>query len=334
MGNKNSDLMSAQKKRDDEYYTLYQDIALELPKYKDQFKDKRIICPCDWDESFDEEIVYNIGDFVEPDNLIELGGTLKEIDLEKNHKIVKNINAISCNFIKFLIAHAEDYQIKSITVSGYNPATGEGIKFQNIDYTNYDLVITNPPFSQIIDFFDVMFRFKKKFLVIGPQTAIGYKEAFKYIKSNQMWLGYAKQLSGFVLSDGTEILAKNPEGSVPRACKWFTNLDVSYRHDKMILTEKFSPEKYPKYYNYDAIDVSKTKEIPYDYTGKMGVPITFLQRYNPSQFEIVESNRETEKTIRWNGDKANLWIEKDGKPWKCPFERIIIRNLEVIENED
>ena len=334
MGNKNSDLMSAQKKRDDEYYTLYEDIASEVPKYRNQLIGKRIICPCDWDESFDEEIVFSEGDFIASNNLIEPGGTLKEIDLQKTHRIVKNINAISCNFIKFLIAHADDYQIKSITVSGYNPATGEGVKFQNIDYSKYDLVITNPPFSQIIEFFDIMFSYKKKFLVIGPQTAIGYKEAFKYIKSNQMWLGYAKQLSGFVLSDGTQVLAKNPEGSVPRACKWFTNLDVSYRHDKLILTEKYSQNRYPKYYNYDAIDVSKTRDIPYDYSGKMGVPITFLQKYNPAQFEIVESNRETIKTIRWNGDKANLWIEKDGAPFKCPFERIIIRNLEVYKDED
>jgi hypothetical protein len=334
MGNRNSDLMSAQKKRDDEYYTLYEDIAAEIPKYKEQLKGKRIICPCDWDESFDEEIVYSNVEYVYSDNLIEPGGTLKEIDLKKPQKIIKNINAVTCNFIKFLIAHAESYQIQSITVSGYNPATGEGIKFQNIDYSKYDLVITNPPFSQIIDLFDIMFDYKLKFLVIGPQTAIGYKEAFKYIKTNQMWLGYAKQLTGFLLPDGTEILAKNPEGSVPRACKWFTNLDVSYRHDKMILTEKYIPEKYPKYYNYDAIDVSKTKDIPYDYEEKMGVPITFLQKYNPDQFEIIESNRETVKTVRWNGDKANLWIEKDSKPWKCPFERIIIRNKEVYHDED
>lgn len=331
MGNRNSDLMTAQKKRDDEYYTLYEDIAAELPKYKEQLIGKRIICPCDWDESFDEEIVYIEGEYVYPDNLIEQGGTLKEIDFEKTQGQVKNINAVSCNFVKFLIAHAESYQIKSITVSGYNPATGEGIKFQNVDYSKYDLVITNPPFSQIIDLFDIMFASKIKFLIIGPQTAIGYKEAFKYIKNNQMWLGYNFHLLGFRLPDGT-IIPKND--SLPRCCCWFTNLDVSYRHDKMILTENYIPEKYPKYYNYDAIDVSKTKTIPFDFDGKMGVPITFLQKYNPDQFEIVESNRETIKTIRWNGDKANLWIEKDGKPWKCPFERIIIRNKEVHHDEN
>lgn len=334
MGNKNGDLMIAQKKRNDEYFTLYEDIAYEVPKYKQQLKGKRIICPCDWDESQDEQIVYCNGKYINPIESEEPMGTLREIDINKSQKIIKNINLVKCNFVKFLIAHAEDYQIKSITVSGYNPITEQGLKFQDVDFSKYDVAITNPPFSQIIDFFDVMFAYKMKFLVIGPQTAIGYKEAFKYIRTNQMWLGYAKQLSGFILSDGTEVLAKNPEGSVPRACKWFTNMDVTYRHDKMILTEKYTSERYPNYYNYDAINVSRTNEIPYDYEGKMGVPITFLQKYNPDQFEIIESNRETVKTIRWKGDKSNLWIEKDGKPWKCPFERIIIKNKDVYYDEN
>lgn len=335
MANRNSDLMKAQKKRYDEYYTLYEDIAAELPNYKEQLKGKRIICPCDWDESFQEALVYKEEGYVAPHDLISIGGTVKTLDVEKSkEKIERDLTTVKCNFVKFLVAHAEAYGIKSISVSGYNPDTGEGVRFQDIDYNNYDIVITNPPFSQIIEMFDILMSFDKlKFLVVGPQTAIGYKEAFKYIKTNRMWLGYAKQFTGFIMADGTQLLSKNPDGSVPRACKWFTNLDVKYRHDKMILTQRYTPEKYPKYYNYDAIDVSKTVDIPYDYDDLMGVPITFLQKYNPEQFEIVESNRETVKTRRWNGDKANLWIEKDGKPWKCPFERIIIRNREVYHDE-
>lgn len=335
MANRNSDLMKAQKKKHDEFYTLYEDIAAELPNYKEQLRGKRIICPCDWDESFQEALVYKEEGYVSPHDLISIGGTVKRLDIEKSKdKIERDITTVKCNFVKFLVAHAEDYGIKSISVSGFNPDTGEGVRFQDINYNNYDIVITNPPFSQIIEFFDILMSFSNlKFLIVGPQTAIGYKEAFKYIKTNRMWLGYAKQFTGFVLDDGTQILSKNPEGSVPRACKWYTNLDVKYRHDKMILTQKYTPDKYPNYYNYNAIDVSRTNDIPYDYDGLMGVPITFLQKYNPEQFEIVESNRETVKTRRWNGDKANLWIEKDGKPWKCPFERIIIRNREVYHDE-
>ncbi len=335
MANRNSDLMKAQKSRDDEYFTMFEDIAAEIPKYKDQLRGKNIICPCDWDESFVEALVYKEADFVPAVTLFSIGGTIKEIDVtQSREKLERDIDTVKCNFVKFLVSHAEAYGIKSISVSGYNPASGEGVRFQDIDYSKYDIVITNPPFSQIIDFFDIVMQYNVKFLVIGPQTAIGYKEAFKYIKANKMWLGYAKQLTGFSRPDGTQLLSKNPEGSVSRACKWFTNLDVSYRHDRMILTAEYDPAKYPKYYNYDAIDVSRTKDIPYDYPDKMGVPLTFLQRYNPEQFEIVESNRETTKTVRWQGDKANLWIEKDGKPWKCPFERIIIRNREVYHDDE
>lgn len=325
--------MVAQKKRFDEYYTLYEDIAAELPNYKEQFRGKRIICPCDWDESFQEALVYKEEGYVAPYNLISLGGTVKEIDVEQSkEKIERDLGTVKCNFIKFLVAHAEAYGIKSISVSGYNPDTGEGVRFQDIDYSKYDIVITNPPFSQIIELFDILMSYEKlNFLVIGPQTAIGYKEAFKYIKTNRMWLGYHYHLTGFIKPDGT-IVAKND--NLARSCCWFTNMFVTYRQDKMILTKKYTPEEYPNYYNYDAIDVSRTIDIPYDYEGKMGVPITFLQKYNPDQFEIVESNRETVKTRRWNGDKANLWIEKDGKPWKCPFERIIIRNREVYHDED
>lgn len=170
-----------------------------------------------------------------------------------------------------------------------------------------------------------------RFLVIGPQNAITYKETFCYIQNNQLWLGYHYHLTGFILPDGT-ILKKND--ALPRCCCWFTNLDVSYRHDKLILTEKYTPNNYPKYYNYNGIDVSITKKIPYDYDGNMGVPITFLQRYNPDQFEIIGKGVQVEKTVRFKGDKATLWIEKDGKPFKAPFERIIIRNKEVYHDED
>jgi hypothetical protein len=153
--------------------------------------------------------------------------------------------------------------------------------------TKYDLVITNPPFSLFREFIDAMYKNQMQFLVIGPLTALTYKDIFAHIKQNELWLGYASQLSGFALPDGRLLLSKNPDGSIPRACKWYTNLDVSYRHDKMILVQKYDPEKYPKYYNYDAINVSKTINIPYDYEGEMGVPVSFITKYNPDQFEII-----------------------------------------------
>jgi len=317
--------------KNDEFYTLFEDIAAELPNYKEQLNGKRIICPCDWDESFQEALVYKEEGYVAPHNLISIGGTVKIIDIEKSkEKIERDLTTVKCNFVKFLVAHAEAYGIKSISVSGYNPATGEGVRFQDIDYNNYDIVITNPPFSQFREFIDTMFKRSIKFLIIGPANAAAYPETFQHIQDNELWLGYHHHMTGFILPTG-EVLPKND--ALVRYCCWYTNLDVNYRHDKLILTEKYTPDKYPTYYNYDAIDVSKTNEIPYDYDGLMGVPITFLQKYNPEQFEIIGLSIRVVKKFRFNGDKADLWYEKDGKPWKCPFRRIVIKNKEVYHDE-
>lgn len=324
-------LKKASKNKNDEFFTLYDDVANEVSLYKDQLRGKRIVCPCDWDESYEEEIVYQEERYIES-SLPKC--TIKKVDIGATKaKIEKSINLIRCNFVKFLVAHASDYGIKSISVSGYNPLGGKGVKFQDIDYSNYDVAITNPPFSLFREFIDIMFKNNMKFLIIGPLTALTYRDIFSHIKNNDMWLGYAKQLSGFMLSDGTVLLSKNPEGSISRACKWYTNIDVSYRHDMMILTEKYDHEKNPKYYNYDAIDVSKTQKIPYDYEGLMGVPVSFLSKYNPEQFELIGKGVGIDKTVRWKGDKSALWIEKDSKPFKAPFERILIRNKHVVKDE-
>lgn len=277
-------LNRANKKKDDEYYTLYSDIALEIPLYKQQLHGKKIICPCDWDESFFESVVFKKETSVVSSNLFT-AGSIKEVDIIKStDRIEKDINQVKCNFIKFLIAHADDYGITSVSVSGFNPETQEGVRFQDIDYSKYDLVITNPPFSEFIEFIDTMFKNRMQFIIIGPQTAIGYKSVFPHIMNNEMWMGYHYHLTGFIKSDGT-FLPKTH--NLPRSCCWFTNLDVSYRHKKMILTENYDPTNYPQYFNFDAIDVKKTKLIPADYDGLMGVPLTFLQKYNPDQFEIV-----------------------------------------------
>jgi len=310
-------MLNAQKIKDDEYYTFYEDISEEVSRYKEQLRGKRILCPCDWDESYNEEIVFKEENFIIHTQLFSNNGTIKQVDIKQSkQKIEKDLNLVKCNFVKFLVSHADDYGIKSISVSGFNPATNEGIRFQDIDYRHYDLVITNPPFSQFIEFVETLMKNKLKFLVIGPQTAISYRDIFSYIKQNRMWLGYAKQLYGFGRPDGTKLLSKNPDGSVPRACKWFTNLDVSYRRDRMILTEEYEKDKYPKYANYDGIDVRETKLIPYNFNGCMGVPITFLQKYNPEQFEIVG--------FRKGNDGKDLFLENG----KSLFVRILIKKIQ------
>ena len=323
-------LLKAQKAKKDEYYTLCEDIAAEVSLYKSQLKGKKILCPCDWDESFKEQLIYKEEGYVASSNLSDPGGTIKEINIKSSKKkIEKKTSVIKCNFIKYLVTNAEAYGIKTITASGYDPSTGKGIKFQDINYSKYDLIITNPPFSEFREFIATMFENKKKFLVIGPLLALSYKEIFNKVKEDKLWLGYAKQLSGFRRDDGSELLSKNPEGSVPRSCKWYTNLDVNYRNDKITLTESVKDKKYEKYYNYKAINIKKTREIPYDYSGEMGVPISFISKYNPKQFKIIGKGTVVKKTKRWKGDKASLWTEKNNKPHEIPFERILIKNKKV-----
>ena len=251
MAQKKKKLGDAQTNKDDEFYTRYEDISAEVSKYKEQLKGKRILCPCDWDESYNEEIVFKEEGYVPTSNLFGKYTAIKQIDVEKSkQKIEKSLDFVKCNFVKFLVMQADVYGIKSISVSGFNPATEEGIKFQDIDYSRYDLVITNPPFSQFIEFIEVMFRNKMEFLVIGPLTAISHKELFPLIMNNKMWLGYNMPDNFFDINE------KNIKTA---PVFWYTNLDVSYRHDKMILTEEYSEDKFPKYDNYDAILIDKTK---------------------------------------------------------------------------
>lgn len=310
--------------KNDEFYTLWQDIADELPKYREQFRGKHVLCPCDWDESYSEALVYKEEGYVAPNNLFSTGGAVKRINIARSkNKIERNLDSVKCNFVKFLVSHAEDYGIKSVSVSGYDPASGQGVKFQNIDYGKYDIVITNPPFSVFREFIATLFANKMKFLIIGPTNALTYKDMFGHVQRNEMWLGYHHHMTGFALPNG-DILPKND--ALVRYCCWYTNLDVSYRHDKVILTKKYNSVRNPRYDNYDGIEVDKTADIPYDYGGNMGVPVTFLQKYNPDQFEILGIDRYTE-----GNQTPNKRFIIGGKE---KFARIVIRNKEVYHDED
>ena len=307
MPNDSRMLSSSKAKKDDEFYTLYEDIANELTEYKEQFRGKHVICPCDWDESLDEVCVYASEEEVAGGSLFA-SGTVKTIDTDKTDKhIEKDIRLVKCNFVKFLISHAEDWGIASISVSGYNPATGEGVRFQDLDYSKYDICATNPPFTKFREFIDTMFKNNMKFVVIGPQDAITYKNVFGHIIRNEMWMGYHYHLAGFIRPDGSRI---SKQDNLARSCGWFTNMEVSYRNKFLMLDEEYEPSKYPHYDNYDAIEVGTTKAIPYDYDGPMGVPITFLQKYCPAQFKIIGMAK------RGAGDpalKTKVYTAKDYK---------------------
>jgi hypothetical protein len=154
-----------------------------------------------------------------------------------------------------------------------------------------DIVVTNPPFSLFREYVAQLMGYDKKFLIIGSMNAITYKECFKHIKENKMWLGFNNGSKTYIVpSTYTQknIEIKNGIAYTTMGnTGWFTNIDIKKRHEDLILVKRYTPEEYPKYYNYDAIEVSKTAETPMDYGGVMGVPITFLDKYNPEQFEIM-----------------------------------------------
>ncbi len=174
--------------------------------------------------------------------------------------------------------------------------------------------------------------YDKEFLIIGPWNAVTYKDVFPLIKENRIWLGYgfAAGNAYFAVSSGREYAAgvyDEKTGHVKfRNVTWFTNLDHSKRHDRLVLCENYTSEKYPKYDNYDAIEVSKTKNIPKDWDGVMGVPITFLDKYNPEQFEIIDLNPHF-FMIRKEGIPKPKQLKISGR--KDPYARILIRNKQL-----
>ena len=186
-----------------------------------------------------------------------------------------------------------------------------------------DIVVTNPPFSLFREYVAQLIAHEKKFVVIGPRNAITYKEIFPLIKHDIIWLGYGFNHGDAYFKVPEDSAHEYAEGVYDAAtglvhfrnCTWFTNLDIDKRHESIPLYKKFTPEEFPRYDDYDAVEVSKTSDIPYDYDGIMGVPITFLDRYNPDQFEIMGLD---DHRVEWRGRGPSL----NGK---CKYRRIIIR---------
>lgn len=194
-----------------------------------------------------------------------------------------------------------------------------------------DIVVTNPPFSLFREYVAQLMEYKKKFVIIGHQNAIAYKEIFKLLKANKLWLGYGFRGSAthFRTNYKDEATAGDHREGMVRVSgvNWFTNLDITKRHENLLLYKNYNREEYPKYDNYDAINVNQTKNIPQDYKGVMGVPITFMDKYNPDQFEILGMA----SSAGYNAEVVGIPFigEKDARPLingKNTYARIFIRN--------
>lgn len=258
---KNANLHKAKNAKNDEFYTQLTDVAKELMHYKKHFKDKIVFCNCD-DPTWSAFWKYFHLNFA------ELG--LKKL--------------ISTHYDREEATYKMEYtggDDNDIEAGVKTPLEGNG-DFRNQECLDLldecDIVVTNPPFSLFREYVAVLMEHEKKFLIIGNKNAITYKEFFPLLKDDEVWIG---------CTNVKEFL--QPDGSIKKFGNigWFTNLDVAKRHEKLILWKHYTPEEYQTYDNYDAININKVSEIPCDYDGVMGVPITFMDKYNPEQFEIV-----------------------------------------------
>ena len=257
----NANLHKAKTAKNDEFYTQLSDVSKELMHYKEHFKDKVVFCNCD-DPSW--------------------SAFWKYFHLNFSHLGLKKL--ISTHYDREKPTYKMEYEggnDNDVEVGTITPLEGNG-DFRNAECIELlkqaDIVVTNPPFSLAREYIACLMEYQKKFLIIGDMNWITYKEVFPLLKDNHIWLGNCAAKE-FVQPDGTIKKFGNK--------LWFTNLDHKKRHEKLILWNNYTPEEFPTYDNYDAINVDKVSDIPCDYDGIMGVPITFLDKYNPEQFEII-----------------------------------------------
>ncbi|MBR2192698.1 MAG: adenine-specific methyltransferase EcoRI family protein [Bacteroidaceae bacterium] len=329
-------LDTAKKAKEDEFYTQLTDIEYELHHYWQHFRGKTILCNCDdpYESNFFKYFAlrfnqlglkklictcYN-GSPVQGNELLLRFEPWDDEPKKQAYKVeiteVRDMNsdgAVDLSDVRYLLLNDKNVLSTLQTGDFRDPECIELLK-------EADIVVTNPPFSLFREYIAQLIEYEKQFLIIGNQNAITYKEIFPLLKDNKLWLGYKFGDMAFTVpkyykpreTRFWEDASGQKWRSMGNIC-WFTNLDHNKRHEIMDLVCRYSPEEYPSYDNYNAININKTQDIPYDFDGIMGVPITFLDKYNPDQFEIIK--------FRKGNDDKDLCING-----KCPYFRILIRN--------
>ena len=316
-------LSEAKRAKKDEFYTQLVDIEHEVRHYTAHFRGKTVLCNCD-DPRISNFFHYFASNFERLGlrRLISVCYKNQEPDLFSMNQSEQAIWLEyfgDCNGNR--VPDPEEIGIRELKGDG-DFRSAECIELLK----QADIVVTNPPFSLFREYVAQLFEYQKQFLIIGNVNAISYKNIFEQIQANRLWLGKSihsgdrefEVPSSYPLNAaGCRETADGKRFIKVKGVRWFTNLDYKERHEDLILYEIYSPEKYPTYDNYAAINVNKTAEIPMDYSGIMGVPITFLDKYNPDQFEIVGSMTTT-KVEGWN--KGYPFING-----KKVYARILIR---------
>lgn len=306
----NDNLHKANVAKKDEFYTQLQDIENELHHYTEFFKGKTVLCNCD--DPYESYFFYYFASRFNDLGLkklictcydgspiahtqISFLGTNNVVPLNDRHayKIVitevKDQNedgVVDITDVEYLIKNEKNVLTLIEGNGDFRSAECIGL------LTEADVVVTNPPFSLFREYVSQLIEYDKKFIIIGNQNAITYKEIFPLIMNNKMWLGYGfKGNVGFFINAHYEDYAKSSQhkdGMIRvSGVMWYTNIDTTKRHERLIPYKTYAPDEYSNYDNYNAINVDKTAEIPCDYDGIMGVPITFMNKYNPEQFDIL-----------------------------------------------
>lgn len=302
----NSLLNKAKINKKDEFYTQLIDIERELIHYETHFKDKIVFCNCD-DVKISNFFKYFVNNFKRLGIKKIICACYSKKELEKGYYYEYTGAEIDYKNIKYFKGNGDFRSLESIEL-----------------LKQADIIVTNPPFSLFREYVAQLVNYNKKFLIISNINAITYKEIFNLIKNNQVWLGInlGRGISGFIVPEQYELygletkINENGEKIIsPNNCMWLTNLENKKRQEVLPLTKKYfgNETEYPLYDNFNGINVNKTQNIPKDYKGLIGVPITFLHKFNPNQFEIIK--------FRKGDDDKDLRI--NGKP---TYFRIIIKN--------
>ena len=332
----NRSFHAARASKQDEFYTQLSDIEKELKHYAPHFKGKAVYCNCDDPRisNFFHYFSYNFKKL----SLKKLVATCYK---NQDRDLFSRNDAEQAIYLEYgggknqsTVPDPENIGIKHLKGDGdFRSAETIGLLKQA------DIVVTNPPFSLFREYVAQLIEHDKKFVIVGNQNALSYKEIFNLVSDNRIWLGHKSGDMAFKVPDYYEARETrywvDAEGqkwrSLGNAC-WYTNLDIAKRHEELILYKTYRPDEYPTYSNYDAIEVAKISDIPVDYDGAMGVPLTFLDKYNPDQFEIIGSSRtlgrpmaEVARKGSYSQGGPRFYLANGDGSYRRLYDRIVIK---------
>ena len=350
--NTNLNLRSAKTDKKDEFYTQLSDIEKELKHYKNHFKDKVVLCNCDDPRvsNFFHFFSYNFEKF----GLKKLIATCYK---SQDSDLFSQNNSERAIYLEYT-GDKNGNNVPDVSEIGIKHLQGDG-DFRSKECIELlkqaDIVVTNPPFSLFREYVSQLVEYDKKFVIIGNLNALTYRDIFKLVKENKLWFGHSihsgdrefRVPQDYPLNAaGSRVDEEGNKYIRVKGVRWYTNLDFNERHEDLILYKTYNEEEYPKYENFDAINVDVTKDIPVDYAGAMGVPITFIDKYNPDQFEIIglgisnsgieigvepykPEHKKYRKEIQKRGAvDGDLYMMKNGIV-EVPYARILIKNKKL-----